>query len=100
MELVLSGQIFEKYSCIKFNENSPSGRWVVPCGRTEGQTDRHDEANSRLSQFCERAQNKLPEIVLLRHIAPCVLMWLQRKNLWASLSDSAKAETVLEQVLV
>jgi len=22
-------------------------------GRTDGQTDRHDEANSRLSQFCE-----------------------------------------------
>ena len=23
--------------------------------QTEGQTDRHDEANSRFSQFCERA---------------------------------------------
>jgi hypothetical protein len=24
-------------------------------GRTDGQTARHDEANSRFSQFCERA---------------------------------------------
>jgi hypothetical protein len=24
-------------------------------GRTNGRTDRHDEANSRFSQFCERA---------------------------------------------
>jgi len=26
--------------------------------RTDEQTDRHDEANSRFSQFCERAQKK------------------------------------------
>jgi hypothetical protein len=25
----------------------------------EGQTDRHDEANNRILQFCERAQNAL-----------------------------------------
>jgi hypothetical protein len=24
-------------------------------GQTDGRTDRHDEANSRFSQFCERA---------------------------------------------
>jgi hypothetical protein len=29
-------------------------------GRTEGRTDRHDEANSRFSQFGERAQKVLP----------------------------------------
>jgi len=32
---------------------------TVPCGRTErrsdGQTDRHDEANSRFSKFCKPA---------------------------------------------
>ena len=27
--------------------------------RTDGQTDRNDEANSRFSQFCERAQNSV-----------------------------------------
>jgi len=35
---------------MKFHENPSSERQVVPCG----QTDRHDEANSLFSQFCER----------------------------------------------
>ena len=31
-------------------------QWEPSCSmRTEGKTDRHDEANSRFSQFCERA---------------------------------------------
>jgi len=51
MKLEHSGQTFEKYSNIEFNENLSSRSRVVPCGRT----DRHDEANSRFSQFCERA---------------------------------------------
>ena len=51
MELEFSRQVFEKYSNIKFHENPSSGSKVVPCGRT----DRNDEANSRFSQFCERA---------------------------------------------
>jgi hypothetical protein len=50
MNLEVSRQIFDKYSHIRFNENLSSGSRVVPCGRT----DRHDEANSRLSQFRER----------------------------------------------
>ena len=45
--------------CIKFHENSSSGGRVVSCGQTGGQParqiDRPDEANSRLSQFCECA---------------------------------------------
>jgi hypothetical protein len=33
-----------------------SAGWEPSCSvRTEGQTDRHDEASSRFSQFCERA---------------------------------------------
>jgi len=48
MKLEFSGQIFEKNSNIKFHENPSSGSRVVPCG----QTDRHDEANSR---FYKRA---------------------------------------------
>jgi hypothetical protein len=43
VELEFSGQIFEKYSNIKFHENSSSGSRVVPCRRmyrqTEGLTD-------------------------------------------------------------
>jgi hypothetical protein len=42
---------FRKIPNITFHKNPPSGSIVVPRGRTDGQ----DEANSRLSQFCERA---------------------------------------------
>ena len=38
MKLEFSGQIFEKYSNIKFDENCISWSRVVPCGRTDGQT--------------------------------------------------------------
>ena len=52
MELELLGHIFEEsLNIMKFHENPSSGSRVVPCG----QTDRQDEANSRFSQFCERA---------------------------------------------
>ena len=44
MKLEFSTQISEKSSNIKFNKNPSSGSGVVPCG----QTDRHDESNSRL----------------------------------------------------
>jgi len=50
MKLEFSRQSFEKYSDIKFHENPSSGNLVVSCG----QTDRHDEANSRFPKFCER----------------------------------------------
>jgi hypothetical protein len=36
-------------------KNPFSGSRVVPYGRLDGQTDSHDEASSRYSQFCERA---------------------------------------------
>ena len=56
-----SRQFFEKYSNVKFNENTFSGSRVVLCGwtdretdgrtnrqtQTDRKTDRHDEANSR-----------------------------------------------------
>jgi len=51
MKLEISRQIFEQCSNIEFHQNPSSGSGVVPCG----QTDRHAEANSRFSQFCERA---------------------------------------------
>jgi hypothetical protein len=49
----------KKSSNIEFHENLSSGSPVVPCGRTDGQTDRHDEANSPISQFCD------PKLVFL-----------------------------------
>jgi methenyltetrahydromethanopterin cyclohydrolase len=53
MKLKFSQHIFEKYSNIKFDEKLSSGSRVVPCGQTDGS----DEANSRFSQICERAEN-------------------------------------------
>jgi len=55
MKREFSRQIFEKYTNIEFQENPSSANRVVPCGRT----DRHDEAKSSLSQFCERAYKTL-----------------------------------------
>jgi hypothetical protein len=43
--------IFEEISIIKFHENPLSVMRVIQCG----QTDRHDEANGRSSQFCQCA---------------------------------------------
>jgi len=42
---------FRKNSNIILHENPSGGSRVVPCGRT----DRHNDVNSGLSQFCERA---------------------------------------------
>jgi hypothetical protein len=38
-ELGISGKTSEKYSHIKFNENSFNGSRFVPCGQTDGRTD-------------------------------------------------------------
>ena len=59
MKLVFSRQNLEKYSNINFYEYPLSVSRVVLSGqtklRTEGRTDRHEEANSRFSQFYECA---------------------------------------------
>jgi hypothetical protein len=55
MKLEFSRQIFKKYTDEKFRENPSSESRVVPCRQAGGQTDRHDETNSRFSQFFERA---------------------------------------------
>jgi len=46
MKLEFSLRIFEKYSNVRFHDSPSIGRRVVPC--------RHDKANSRFSQYCER----------------------------------------------
>ena len=51
MKLKFARQIFEHYFNIKFRKNLSSVSRVI----SRGQTDRHDEANSRFSQFCESA---------------------------------------------
>ena len=52
MKFELYRQIFYTSSNNKFHENPSSGSRVVSCGKTDGRTDRHDEANSPFSQFC------------------------------------------------
>jgi len=54
MKFVSSRNIFEESKNIKSHENSSSGEPIVPCGRTERQTDM--KLKSRFSLFCERAQ--------------------------------------------
>jgi len=51
MKLEFPQQIFKKYSNIIFHKSKSSESWVVPRGRSEGWT--HEEANSRVLQFCE-----------------------------------------------
>ena len=58
MEPEFSWQISEKNSNIKYHENPSNGRQVLPsCGQMNRQTDKHDEAYSRFSQFCESGYN-------------------------------------------
>ena len=52
MKLEFSRRILEKYSNVKFHGNPSNGNRVVACGLS----DRHDEADSRFSQFCERTK--------------------------------------------
>ena len=59
MKLEISRQNLEECLNIRFQENPSGESDVVPRGWMDGQTDdqadRHYKANSRFSQFCERA---------------------------------------------
>ena len=50
-------QTFEKCPYIKFYYNPSSGSRLVPCGRRDGRTYMHDEANSRYSNFAKAPIN-------------------------------------------
>jgi hypothetical protein len=54
-ETELSRNIFENYSHVKFDENPSTGSHVVQSRWPDEQTDKHDEANIRYSQYFERA---------------------------------------------
>ena len=62
MKIEFDEQVFEKVSNTKFHHNPSSGSRVVPCGRTA----RHDEANSRFSQFCECADSDISIVKTLQ----------------------------------
>ena len=64
MELRFYRQIFEKYSNINAHENRSCGSWVVPCGWTDGQTDRHDEVNSLFFYNADAPKNETGPIFM------------------------------------
>jgi hypothetical protein len=56
MKLHFSRQTCENPEISNFMKIRPLGSELFHAdGQTEGQTDRHDEANSRFSQVCEGA---------------------------------------------
>ena len=55
MKLEFSEQMFEKVLISSFVKIHPFGAELFPADR---RTDRHDEVNSRFSQFCERAYER------------------------------------------
>jgi len=61
-------------------------RWVVPCGWTNGRTDRHVEANGRLPLFCERA------------IKPKTISWTQH-TLFIHTSNSYKFRLLSQTII-
>jgi hypothetical protein len=50
--LEFSRQIFEKSLNVKFHENPSSGSLVVPCGRTDGRTDRQTDMTKPIVGCC------------------------------------------------
>jgi len=51
MDLEFSGQFFEKSQNIKFHGYPSSGSRIVPCGRTDGVTDRRTDMANRVVTF-------------------------------------------------
>jgi hypothetical protein len=79
MKLEFSRQIFQKFSDIKFHENPSSGSRVVSMRtnwRTDGWTDRHDEANSLF--FFAIFRTRLNR--MLTTLTPC---WLSFSPSWS-----------------
>jgi hypothetical protein len=70
IQLEFSRQIF---LILKYESSRKSVQWKPSCSMqrvtpTDGRTDRHDEANSRFSQFCERAPKTLCRFASLCHL--------------------------------
>ena len=55
IKLQFSLQIFQKPSNINFHENPTSASRFLSRGQMDRRANRHDRANCRFSQFCERA---------------------------------------------
>jgi hypothetical protein len=93
MKLENSRQISAKSPKMTFHENPSSGSRVVPCGldeRTDGQTGRHDKANSRFSQFFECTQKEIS--VNRNNVTQGSDLWRPVINLVINISISKKAK--------
>jgi len=77
-ETTVSRHIFEKYSNLKYHENPSCGSRVVACERKDRQTDRHDGANSRSSEFANAAKNFCQECTV--KIRPVIMTRLATSN--------------------
>jgi hypothetical protein len=83
MKLEFSRQYFQKV--FKFQISWKSVKWEPRCSmRTDGQTDGHDEANSRFTQFFESAWKRSGEGCSERHYTYCYC-WLKQTRfmLWS-----------------
>ena len=61
---------------LKYQIPWKSVQWEPSCSmRTDRQTDRHDEANSRFSQFCERAWKLYNLYPVFMHI---IVVWISK----------------------
>jgi hypothetical protein len=65
----------KRLSSIRFHQNPSNENRAVPYGQTDGRKDRHDEANSRSSQFCERVW-KLLERLARKNVLLLLLLLL------------------------
>jgi hypothetical protein len=70
-ELEFSQQIFDNPQNINYHVSPSSGSRVVPCE----QTDRHNEANSRSAQHCERVWKRQNEGEILTALLELRYFW-------------------------
>jgi hypothetical protein len=83
MKLEFCRQMFEKCSNIKFRENASCGSRVVPCGQTEGQTDKmklivafRNSANATKNRVSSSLHVLYSSPDITSVIKPRMMMWV------------------------
>jgi hypothetical protein len=83
MKLEFSGQIFQKYSDIKFHGNPTSGSEVVLCGRTDGRTDGETDMMKLTLAFRKKAPKNRKYVYVYDLI---LLSEIWKEKLWSRIS--------------
>ena len=83
MKLEFYPSIFKKI--FKYEKSGTSVQWNLSCSmRTDGETnrptDRHNKADSRLSQFCEHSHQRTKAISILDHFGRVTDSVLQKRT--------------------